>query len=95
MLFRSIIQFLNMPTTPAGAKAAVQNFFGTPNTYHAFLIVSSGPDKNLGMLEPSNETVVDISNPAIGTPQGRLGALSSWVAVGDNPITDNITNRKR
>ena len=105
-----IIQFLNMPTTPAGAKTAVQNFFGTPNTYHAFLIVSSGPDKNLGMLDPSNELVksvtvgppmvvtfsgVDISTPAIGTPQGRLGALSSWLPVGDNPITDNITNRKR
>ena len=90
-----LFQFVNAAGTPAGAKTAVQNFFGTPNTYHAFLIVSSGPDKNLGMLEPSNETVVDISTPAIGVPQGRLGALASWLPLGDNPITDNITNRKR
>lgn len=103
-----LFQFVDSSLPPV--KTAVQNFFGTPNTYHAFLIVSSGPDKNLGMLEPSNELVksvsvgppmvvtfsgVDISTPAIGVPQGRLGALASWLPLGDNPITDNISNRKR
>lgn len=88
-------RFVNSPSAPAGAMMAVQNFFGTPNTYNAFLIVSAGPDGALGLLEPSNEAAVTISTPTLGVPQGRLAALASWLPVGDNPITDNVTNRKR
>ena len=99
-------RFVNSAGAPAGAVTAVQNFYGTPNTFNAFLIVSGGPDGVLGLLEPSAELVmslgppvtftgISISTPAAGLPQGRLAALASWIPVGDNPITDNVTNRKR
>jgi prepilin-type N-terminal cleavage/methylation domain-containing protein len=73
-----------------------QNSFGTPGTYNAFLIMSAGPDGVLGLLEPSNEDVFT-TPPPLGGPQGqgRLGALTSWAAIQNNPINDNITNRKR
>ncbi len=87
-------RFVTSPGAPAGAMTAVQNFFGTPSTYNAFLIMSAGPDGVLGLLEPSNEAVT-VSSPALGVPQGRLGALTSWAAIQSNPINDNITNRKR
>lgn len=87
--------FATSNAAPAGALTAIQNFYGTPNTYHAFLIVSPGPDNKLGMLEPAFETQIDLTTPALGTPQGRLGALSSWASIESNPINDNITNRKR
>lgn len=32
--------------------AAIQNLFSTPSTYHAFLVVSAGPDGILGLGEP-------------------------------------------
>lgn len=88
-------QFINSPGAPSGVATAIQNFYGTPATYHAFLIVSAGPDGILGLLEPSNETTVDVSTPVAGVPQGRLAALQNWTAIGLNPINDNITNRKR
>ena len=72
----------------------IQNYFTTPNTYHAFLIVSAGPDGNLGMQEPYSPTISP-GSPAVGTAQGRLGALTSWAPIATNPINDNITNRKR
>lgn len=79
----------------SGPIIAIQNFFGTPNTYHAFLIVSMGPDGKLGMDEPCNPNPITYTSPALDTAQGRLGALTSWSSLDTNPINDNITNRKR
>jgi prepilin-type N-terminal cleavage/methylation domain-containing protein len=90
-----LYRFVTSPGTPPGAITAVQNFYGTPGTYNAFLIMSAGPDGVLGLLEPSNEPTVDITTPAAGVPQGRLAALASWAPIESNPINDNITNRKR
>jgi hypothetical protein len=102
-------RFLNTSGTPTSAITAVQNLFGTPATFHGFLIVSAGPDGVLGLLEPSNEVVevlpstnpptftgITYAAPVAGTPLGQLAALAptSFVA-GDNPLNDNITNRKR
>lgn len=90
-------QLLRFVTLNPTSMTAVQNFFGTPSTYHAFLIVSAGPDGKLGMYEPSNEATVDISTPALGVPQGRLAAIIDTDPnnISSNPIVDNITNRKR
>ena len=90
--------------TSTAAMTFVQNQFSTPNTYHAFLIVSAGPDganpNGLGMeepysganpwLSPSNTT-----SPALGVAQGRLGAPANFNAIELNPINDNLTNRQR
>ena len=79
----------------ASSMTVVQNQFSTPNTYHAFLIVSAGPDGVLGLEEPFNPTTVNATSPALGAAQGRLGALTSYAAIELNPINDNLTNRKR
>lgn len=85
--------------TPTAALTTVQNFFGTPNTYHAFLIISAGPDGVLGMQEPYHPheppaTPISLTYPALEVPQGRLGGPSNWNLL-DNGIIDNLTNRKR
>ena len=81
--------------TSAATMTVVQNQFSTPNTYHAFLIMSAGPDGVLGLEEPFNPTTVNATSPALGVAQGRLGALTSFSAIELNPINDNLTNRKR
>ena len=81
--------------TSTATMTVVQNQFSTPNTYHAFLIVSAGPDKVLGLEEPLNPTPYNATSPALGVAQGRLGALTSFSAIELNPINDNLTNRKR
>ena len=94
------------PITATTALTAIQNFFGTPNTFHAFLIVSAGPDGILGMGEPyvgdttdtnTPANAITLSSPGIGVAQGRLGAILDVnpVNLNNNPINDNITNRKR
>ena len=82
------------------AMTFVQNQFSTPNTYHAYLLVSAGPDGVLGLEEPFSATNPSLSSsnttsPALGVAQGRLGALTSYAAIELNPINDNLTNRKR
>lgn len=90
-------QLLRFVTLNPTAMTGVQNFYGTPSTYNAFLIISAGPDGNLGMYEPSNEASVTITSPALGVPQGRLGAVidTNPSNISNNPLTDNISNRKR
>ncbi len=90
-------QLLRFVTLNPTAMTGVQNFYGTPSTYNAFLIVSAGPDGSLGMYEPSNEATVNITTPALGIPQGRLGAVidTNPGNINNNPIIDNISNRKR
>jgi hypothetical protein len=63
--------------------------FGTPDTYHAFLIVSAGPDGNLGLYEPHVRTLVATD------PQGWLCQPSRLGSLDDHPLADNISNRKR
>lgn len=91
------------------AATTVQNLYGTPSTYNAFLVISAGPDGVLGLLEPSNEVVANLAAspptftgvsdtaPALGTPQGQLGALApiSYTGSGDTPLNDNVSNRRR
>ena len=78
-----------------------QNRFHTPDTYHAFLIVSAGPDGKMGMSEPwsprPDSPPLLSTSPTLDNPlgQGRLAALNQYGAVQDHPINDNISNRKR
>lgn len=81
--------------TSTATMTVVQNQFSTPNTYHAFLVMSAGPDGVLGLEEPFNPTTVNATSPALGAAQGRLAALTSYSAIELNPINDNLTNRKR
>lgn len=88
-------QLRRFVSTSTAAMTVVQNQFSTPNTYHAFLIVSAGPDAVLGLEEPFSPTTINATSPALGATQGRLGALTSYSAIELNPINDNLTNRKR
>lgn len=86
--------------TSTTAMIVVQNLFSTPNTYHAFLVVSAGPDGILGLEEPYSSAnpwlnVANSTSPALGVAQGRLGGLADYSAIELNPINDNLTNRKR
>ena len=98
-----LARFVKRPgvATPTAKLTYLQNTYSTPNTYHAFLIVSAGPDGRLGLGEPYSPTIVPATattTPALGTPQGRLGALDTtvgYVAIELHPINDNLTNRKR
>ena len=83
------------PMGPTGPIKGIQNYFGTPNTYHAFLVMSAGPDGELGIQEPASPVDISLSSPAIGVGQGRLAALASFATMDANPINDNISNRKR
>ncbi|MBL4884696.1 MAG: hypothetical protein JKY95_09210 [Planctomycetaceae bacterium] len=62
----------------------IQAAFHTPQTFHTFLLISTGPDLELGLLEPND------------TP--RFGHLAqpdpSIVDVEDGPLNDNVTNLK-
>lgn len=83
----------------------IQNRFHTPDTYHAFLIMSAGPDGVLGLGEPS-DPVIAAPGAGVGSlvctspsldqlGQGRLAAVSTFASVVDHPLNDNISNRKR
>lgn len=92
---------LNGSADAISTMTFLQNQFGTPNTYHAFLIVSAGPDSvrdpttALGMEEPYNPTTVSGTSPVLGAAQGRFGAITNHIAIEQNPINDNLTNRQR
>ena len=79
----------------------LQNRFHTPDTYHAFLIMSVGPDGISGLLEPCDPLpdppFLWSTTPTLGAipGQGRLAAPSSYAAAADHPINDNLSNRKR
>lgn len=60
-------------------RAFDQEHYHDPNTYYVPLIVSSGPDRELGFGEPTS-----------GIPVERLGAVVEPLS-----IFDNITNRQR
>ena len=83
-----------------------QNRFHTPGTFHAFLIMSAGPDGILGLGEPwtplpdsapSGTPALISSSPNLDTlfGQGRLAALTQYGPIEDHPLNDNLTNRKR
>ena len=89
----------------------IQNRFHTPDTFHAFLIMSAGPDGKMGLGEPWNPVISGLPSPStqgsmvITTPtldlkgQGRLAAVSTYSAnpvdIVNHPLNDNISNRKR
>jgi len=62
----------------------IQAAFHTPKTFHTFLVISTGPDLELGLLEPT-DTV-------------RFGHLAqpdpTITDVEDGPLNDNVTNLK-
>ncbi|HLJ10082.1 MAG TPA: type II secretion system protein [Planctomycetaceae bacterium] len=64
------------------AKSGV--IFHTPATYHVMLVVSAGPDGELGLYEPND------TNPQ---HMGHLGAVkqqADWLAPTHNPLEDDI-----
>ncbi|MEK6261742.1 MAG: prepilin-type N-terminal cleavage/methylation domain-containing protein [Planctomycetota bacterium] len=68
--------------------------YHTIETYHAYLIVSTGPDLLLGLHEPS-EGWPNASSTGTVTTVGRLAGLTQRGSLDNHPINDNITNRKR
>ena len=94
----------------AVVMTTIQDRFHTPDTYHAFLIMSAGPDGVLGLGEPWSPQIPSLPSPStpgsmiLSSPtldlqgQGRLAAVSSYasgVNIVNHPLNDNITNRKR
>jgi prepilin-type N-terminal cleavage/methylation domain-containing protein len=84
--------------------------YHTIETYHAFLIVSAGPDSAtrrpdpvtgvidpLGLHEPSEGWPDGVATPSLPvvTTVGRLAGLTRLGSLDNHPINDNITNRKR
>lgn len=65
--------------------------FHTIETYHAFLIVSAGPDAQLGLYEPSEGWPAPTATDVVR----RLAQLRQLGDLDNHPINDNITNRKR
>jgi prepilin-type N-terminal cleavage/methylation domain-containing protein len=72
--------------------------YHTPDTYHTPLIVSAGPDEDLGLLEPtvSNYAANQMGNLASvpDSDSDQIIGQSDLDAVRDS-LTDNITNRNR
>lgn len=75
--------------------------YHTPDTYHAPLIVSAGPDELLGLREPNN---TDIANGIFGNLAQYAGTFAPGFGTPVVPPTggavfesllDNITNRNR
>lgn len=119
-----LLRFVNGCVDKPLAMRVLQNRFHTPDTFHAFLVMSAGPDGILGIGEPydfgttsattgtnapgpdtTTGTLVGVAGsgallstyPVLAYPagQGRLASLLSYDAIKDNPINDNLTNRKR
>ncbi len=67
--------------------ADYETLYHTPDTYHMPLIVSSGPDRALGLNEPFDNT-------------GSMGRLASATAatlanILNSELNDNLTNRQK
>jgi hypothetical protein len=81
----------NPPTGGAGDLAArqkLERLFHTPETFHTLLIVSAGPDGNLGLYEPCQ----------FDAASNVMGHLAQPIILGDpsaSPLADNITNRRK
>ena len=73
--------------------------YWTRNTHFVPLIVSPGPDNELGMLEPWSSDVIDASGATVSTTTN--GAFEGAARLGFIPpstrddVRDNVTNRKR
>jgi len=79
----------------ASASSDFESLYHTPNTYHLPLIVSAGPDGELGLGEPnekdvtgSDANIVDFGYLAQPDPNLSNDELSSR-------LSDNITNRNQ
>jgi hypothetical protein len=64
----------------------IEILFHTPDTYHIPLIVSGGPDKEIGLYEPN-----DIAN------FGNLAAVPAATITDpfNSALNDNLTNRQK
>ena len=72
--------------------------YHTPDTYHTPLIVSRGPDEDLGLLEPivSEPSLNQMGNLAsVPDSNGDQVINQTDLDVVRDKLTDNITNRNR
>lgn len=81
-------RFLTASTPSTQMVTAVQNLYGTPSTYNAYLIVSAGPDGVLGLLEPSQELTMNPGSPVTFTgisytapPAGNIPGQGQFAAL--------------
>ncbi len=81
----------NGPQSSSANATAFEQNYHTPDTFYTPLIVSMGPDAQLGLFEPSE--------PSGTTNFGRLCQprtdLSSTDPAGVSALYDNITNRQQ
>ena len=71
--------------------ADYETLYHTPDTYHMPLIVSSGPDRALGLNEPAN-------NPSITSDDLNQLAWPTAATLADilnSELNDNLTNRQK
>jgi prepilin-type N-terminal cleavage/methylation domain-containing protein len=80
------------PTTDRelNARLKLESLFHTPETLHTVLVVSAGVDRELGLYEPCQFSTYSASNV-----YGHLAQLKQLGDPTENPISDNLTNRKR
>jgi len=77
-------------TPDLNARLKLELLFHTPETYHTFLIVSAGPDGDLGLWEPVQQSPYSASNV-----YGHLAQLKTLGDPSASPLADNITNRRK
>ncbi len=65
-------------------------WFYTPRTYHTMVVISSGPDRELGMYEPHDSPFP----PSPTDHQGHLGQPTQYGALEDSPLADNVGGLK-
>ncbi|GAB5444118.1 MAG: hypothetical protein Fues2KO_44670 [Fuerstiella sp.] len=73
-------------------------FYHTPDTFHAPLIVSAGPDELLGLREPNHTVVASGIFGNLGQYAGTFAPGSGSSIPSDevfDALLDNITNRNR
>lgn len=70
--------------------AAYESLYYTRDTYYLPLIVSAGPDKELGLNEPNDAT------SALGRLASPVASiLGNLATAGDSALNDNLTNLQR
>ena len=90
-LYSELERFNGLNSTPNFALEFNEVNYHTPETFHSPLIVSAGPDEDLGLFEP-NDTV-NLGNLA----RYQISASPTAAEIADliDRISDNITNRNR
>jgi len=78
----------------ANRAARYESIYHTPSTYHAFLIVSSGPDGGRAYTRGGQDDPLGLYEPWDTSRAGHLGMPIKGRSLNEHPLNDNLSNRK-